>query len=242
MKALILNSGMGKRMGSLTSEHPKCMTVINKDDDTILSRQLKIISKYGIKDVVITTGLFDEVLMRYCNSLNLDINITFVKNPIYDKTNYIYSIHMAREKVEDDIILMHGDLVFSEEVYNMVLNYDNSGMVVSRTKELPEKDFKAVIYKENDKPMIEKVGIEFFNNAITAQPLYKLDKGNWIKWLDKIQEFCDNGNTNCYAENAFNVLDRECKIEAIDIENKLCEEIDTIEDLEKVCAMLEMED
>ena len=58
MKALILNSGLGHRMGVLTSEHPKCMTEIT-NKDTILSRQLKLISAAGIKEVVMTTGYFN---------------------------------------------------------------------------------------------------------------------------------------------------------------------------------------
>lgn len=61
MKVLILNSGMGTRMGVLTKEHPKCMTDIS-NVDTILSRQLKIIEKNQIVDVVMTTGYFEDVL------------------------------------------------------------------------------------------------------------------------------------------------------------------------------------
>lgn len=92
MKALILNSGLGHRMGKLTQEHPKCMTDIS-DKDTILSRQLKELVRVGIDDVVITTGYFDKVLEDYCKSLNLPLNFTFVNNPIYDSTNlYIPSI------------------------------------------------------------------------------------------------------------------------------------------------------
>lgn len=64
MKALILNSGLGHRMGVLTSEHPKCMTEIS-GTDTILSRQLKLVSESGITDVVITTGYYDDVLVNY---------------------------------------------------------------------------------------------------------------------------------------------------------------------------------
>lgn len=95
MKALILNSGLGSRMGVLTSEHPKCMTEISVQE-TILSRQLKQIADAGIVNVVITTGYYDDVLVSYCNSLDLPLTFTFVKNPIYDKTNYIYSIYCAR--------------------------------------------------------------------------------------------------------------------------------------------------
>ena len=96
MKALILNSGLGSRMGVLTSEHPKCMTEISATE-TILSRQLKQIAAAGITEVVMTTGLFDSVLVNYCNSLDLPLHYTFVKNPVYDKTNYIYSIFCAKD-------------------------------------------------------------------------------------------------------------------------------------------------
>ena len=91
MKALILNSGLGSRMGALTSEHPKCMTEISSRD-TILSRQLRQIANAGIEEVVMTTGYYDGVLVKYCQDLELPVHFTFVNNPIYDKTNYIYSI------------------------------------------------------------------------------------------------------------------------------------------------------
>ena len=96
MKALILNSGLGHRMGVLTSEHPKCMTEVSATD-TILSRQLRIIASYGITEVVMTTGYFDEILVNYCKSLNLPLHYTFINNPLYNTTNYIYSIYCAKE-------------------------------------------------------------------------------------------------------------------------------------------------
>ena len=111
MKALILNSGLGHRMGDITKTHPKCMTEI-AGNETILSRQLKLLSKVGIKEIVMTTGYFDQILIDYCKSLKLPLKFHFVNNPIYATTNYIYSIYCARNELEDDIVLMHGDLVF----------------------------------------------------------------------------------------------------------------------------------
>lgn len=146
MRALILNSGMGKRMGALTGEHPKCMTEIN-GRETILSRQLKLLQQCGITEVIMTTGLFNKVLVDYCNSLNLPLQFTFVMNPVYDKTNYIYFIYLAIAHLDDDIILMHGDLVFELGILQDVLKQNNSCMTVSTTIPLPPKDFKAVIKK-----------------------------------------------------------------------------------------------
>ena len=237
MKVIILNSGLGTRMGVLTSEHPKCMTEISSKD-TILSHQLKQIVDAGITEVVMTTGAFDSILVNYCQSLDLPLHFTFVKNPVYDKTNYIYSIYCAREHLkDDDIILMHGDLVFENEVFDKVVSSETSCMTVSSTLELPEKDFKAVI-KDG---MVQKVGIEFFNDAMAAQPLYKLKKDDWNKWLDNIVAFCesdDEKKRKVYAENALNELNGACNIAALDVQNMLCSEIDNPEDLAVVSGKL----
>ncbi len=232
MKALILNSGLGHRMGVLTSEHPKCMTEIS-GKDTILSRQLKLIEAAGIKEVVMTTGYYNEILVNYCHSLGLSLHYTFVNNPVYDKTNYIYSIYCAKEVLkDDDIVLMHGDLVFEQGIFEEVISSPVSCMTVSSTLPLPEKDFKAVI--KNGR--ITAVGIEFFTDALSAQPLYKLTANDWKVWLDEICAFCESDNRKCYAENAFNKVSDECKIYPFDVKDALCAEIDTPEDLAVVSA------
>ena len=233
MKALILNSGMGSRMGVLTSEQPKCMTEISANE-TILSRQLKLLADVGITDVVMTTGLFDSVLENYCQSLELPIHYTFVRNPAYKDTNYIYSIYCAREYLDDEIILMHGDLVFEHEVLEKVVSSSVSCMPVSSTLPLPEKDFKAVT-KDG---IVQKVGVEFFNEAMATQALYHLRKEDWNLWLDRIVAFCESGNTTVYAENALNELKGAANIHALDVQDLLCAEIDNPEDLTMVSAKL----
>ena len=212
MKALILNSGLGSRMGVLTSEHPKCMTEISAND-TILSRQLKLLAEAGITEVVMTTGYFDDVLVNYCKSLELPLNISFINNPLYTETNYIYSIYCAREALQDDgVVLMHGDLVFEYSVLEDLL--------------------------ANEKSCIKAVGIEFFDSAMEAQALYKLNKEDWKIWLDKICEFCESDKRKCYAEVALNEITDECIIEAYDVKNRLCTEIDNPEDLAVVKSKL----
>ena len=233
MKALILNSGLGSRMGILTSNHPKCMTEINSKD-TILSRQLKQIVHSGIKEVVITTGYYDEVLINYCESLDMPLQFHFIKNPIYDNSNYIYSIYCAKDFLDDDIVLMHGDLVFETEVFDKLLLSESSCMAVSSTLPLPQKDFKAQI---KDGKVI-RVGIDLFTDVIEAQALYKLNKEDWKLWLHEIIEFCEKGNTHVYAEEALNALEGRANIMAMDVGDLLCSEVDTPEDLLLVSTKL----
>ncbi len=235
MKALILNSGLGHRMGVLASEHPKCMTEVSKTD-TILSRQLRLIAEAGITEVVMTTGYFDKILVNYCNSLELPLHFTFVNNPIYDKTNYIYSIYCAREVLTDeDVILMHGDLVFESNVLEGIIHSSISCMACSSTLDLPEKDFKSVVRDG----LVKAVGVEFFTDAMASQALYKLNKSEWNKWLGNIIVFCESGDeakTKCYAEEAFNEISEDIPVYAYDFKDNLCAEIDNPEDLAVVSA------
>ena len=222
-------------MGVITNDHPKCMTEISVKD-TILSRQLRQLVSFGIGEVVMTTGYYDKVLEDYCDALHLPLRFTFVNNPLYDKTNYIYSIYCAREQLkDDDIILMHGDLVFESLVLEAVMDSPVSCMAVSSTLPLPEKDFKAV----TEGGRIEKIGIEFFNRAMAAQPLYKILKDDWLAWLGNIEKFCESDNRKVYAEAAFNEVSDRCRIYPCDVKDMLCAEIDTPEDLETVSRKVE---
>lgn len=213
-------------MGKLTTDAPKCMTELS-GGETILSRQLKQLCESGIDQVVMTTGYCDNVLVNYCQNLNLPLTITFVKNPDFQDTNYIYSIYCAREYLEDDLLLIHGDLVFENAVLDAVIGSEESCMVVSSKQPLPEKDFKAVIQNKQ----ILKVGVDFFDGAMAAQPLYKLRKKDWLAWLHRMIVFCENGKTRCYGEDALNEVAMDCEIHPLDIEEQLCSEMDNAEDL-----------
>lgn len=105
-------------------------------------------------------------------------------------------------------------------------------MTVSSTLPLPKKDFKAVIHNNQ----VIKIGVEFFNEAMAAQPLYLLRRNDWTVWLDKIVEYCESDQVTCYAENAFNEVSDRCIIRPIDVRNLLCSEIDNTEDLAVVSS------
>ncbi|MBP3197648.1 MAG: iron-containing alcohol dehydrogenase, partial [Butyrivibrio sp.] len=232
MKALILNSGMGTRMGVLAADQPKCMTEV-WGAQTIIQRQLEQLYEYGITEVVITTGAHDEVLQDYIKSLSLPMNIVFVYNEKFRETNYIYSIYCAKEYLHDEIILMHGDLVFENTVLELLINSKKSCMAVSSTLQLPKKDFKAVL----DGDRIKKIGIDFFDNSVAAQPAYYLKRQDWELWLSEIEKYCESGDEakrKCYAENAFNNISDNCELYTLDVGDMLCNEVDTPEDLSEV--------
>ncbi len=233
MKALILNSGLGKRMGKYTEANPKCMVPLT-EEETIVARQLRMLEKAGISEVLMTTGPYAELLEEHIKSMGLSLNIRYVNNPKYNETNYIYSIYLAKEYLEDEIILMHGDLVFEDAVLRQIVQSEKSCMTVSSTIPIPEKDFKAVL-KDGK---IRAVGIEFMEDSVAAQPLYHFTKEDWCVWLDAIKAFCEAGEVNCYAENAFNQVSGQMALYPYDFKNLLCMEVDKEEDLMEVRKLL----
>ena len=164
MKALILNSGLNSRMGDFNLEHLKCMTEISSNE-SIMSRQLKMIADSGIKEVVITTGSYDGVLVKYCQSLNLPIHFIFVNNPIDDQTNSIYSIYCAKDYLDDDIILMDGNLVFENEIFDRMIASSVSCMAVSSSLSLSDENFKVQVIGG----VVKRVGVTIFNESVKAK-------------------------------------------------------------------------
>lgn len=234
MKALILNSGLGSRMAEITTNTPKCMTKISTED-TILSRQLKQVMNVGVREIIITTGAFADVLIDYVQGLELPLKITFVNNPDYEETNYIWSIYQAREYLHDDILLLHGDLVCEDEAFFQIAESAQSVVATSSTIPLPQKDFKAVI---DDKGKIRSIGVEFFAQVVASQPLYRLKNRDWEIWLQEIQNFCERDERSCYAEAALNKVAGAMGLYALDLKNLLCQEVDTPEDLQAVSSRL----
>ena len=232
MKAIIFNSGLGNRMGEFTQNNHKSMAPVT-NGETIFHRQLRLLSAEGIKDFIITTGPFEDQLKAEAAKFP-ELNFTFVRNDIYNKTNYIYSMFLARDYINDDMIFLHGDLVFNRKLLHDVLNCsDKNTATVNFKKALPEKDFKGRVI---DGKVVE-VSIKIFDeNCFAFQPMYKLEKATASAWVGKVVEFIHKGEDKCYAENALNEIFPALNIRAFSYENYYIDEIDNLDDHARVTA------
>lgn len=121
MQAIILAAGMGKRLQGLTKNNTKCMVKVN--GITMIERSLRILDKKHLSRIVIVVGYKGENLIEFIDSLNIVTPVCYIKNQIYDKTNNIYSLALAKEYLcSDDTLLLESDLVFEEEVIDLLLN------------------------------------------------------------------------------------------------------------------------
>ena len=159
MKALIFNSGIGHRLGKLTENNPKCMLKLY-NGESIFERQIRLLSSCGIKEIIVTTGPFADQLYEVAKHFP-EVKFEFVSNPDYKNTNYIVSMDEANEFLDDDILMLHGDLVFNRNLLIKLINDSHdSACLFNETMALPEKDFKGRIVDG----LLKEVSIDIFDD------------------------------------------------------------------------------
>ena len=129
MQALILAAGTGSRLGKHTKENTKCMLEIN--GSTLIEQALDKLNNIGIKKLILVVGYKKENLIAHLGNKYKNIEIEYVENPIYDTTNNIYSLYLAKEQLaQDDTILLESDLLFEEKIIANLINDKRPSLAV----------------------------------------------------------------------------------------------------------------
>lgn len=236
MNAVILNSGVGRRLGELTADRPKCLLDLG-GGETVLDRQLRLLAGHGPLHVIMTTGPFATRLQAHVASRFPRLAVTWVHNPLFDSTNYIYSLHLARPHIRGGGLLLHGDMVFSAAALSRLAGAPGANTVLARRSEpLPEKDFTGRIVAGR----VVEIGVGVRGpGCLEIMPVYRLSAGGWSAWLDEIARWVDSGRTGVYAEDAFNRIATAMDLHPVRLGNRLCMEIDTASDLREARRRVE---
>ena len=129
MQGLILAAGMGKRLKELTQDNTKCMVKVN--GVRLIDRVLEQLAKLGLKRTVLVTGYKGAKLRKHVGRKWEGMKIDYIDNPIYDKTNNIYSLALAADElVKDDTLLVESDLIFEDAIFEKVLKDPHPNVAV----------------------------------------------------------------------------------------------------------------
>lgn len=242
MQAIILAAGMGKRLKELTQNNTKCMVKVN--GVTLIDRMLHQLDKHHLSRIVIVAGYKGRELIDYIGTLGIQTPIVFVDNLIYNKTNNIYSLALAKNYLcEEDTLLLESDLIFEDSVIETLLGdprntlalvdkYESwmDGTCVKLGKDdsieafVPGKNFKFNEIKEYYKT----VNIYKFSRQFSAT--------HYVPFLDAYSKALGN---NEYYEQVLRVITMldDPEINAKRLDGQLWYEIDDIQDLDIASSM-----
>ena len=238
MQAIILAAGMGRRLGDLTKENTKCMVPVN--GVRLIDRLLGQLSGLSLRRVIIVVGYKGQELKDYIGHRYDDqLKIAYAENPIYDKTNNIYSLSLVKRQLqEDDTLLIESDLIFSDSLFQMIIAdpYPNLALVAKYESWMdgtmvrldadnnivnfvPKKAFK---YEDIDS-YYKTVNIYKFSRDFSQQ-----------KYVPFLEAYCHALGNNEYYEQVLRVITLldNAELKALPIGKEKWYEIDDIQDLD----------
>lgn len=238
MQAIILAAGMGKRLGELTHNNTKCMVKVC--GITLIDRMLTQLSKINLNRVIIVVGyegnkLIDYIGNRYENQLKIE----FIENPIYDKTNNIYSLALAKYKMqEDDTLLLESDLIFEEQILSLLIeNKEPNLALVAKYEAWMDGTMVTIDNEFNIINFIPKSAFKYedINIYYKTVNIYKFSKEfskeQYIPFLDAYSKVMGNNEYYEQVLRVLTILDRT-GLKALPIGKEKWYEIDDMQDLD----------
>ena len=237
MQAVILAAGMGKRLKELTQDNTKCMVKVN--GVTLIDRLLHQIERQNCSRIIIVVGYKGQKLIDYIGTLDIQTPIVYINNPIYDKTNNIYSLALAKDwLVMDDTLLFESDLIFEDSVLEALVA-DPRDTLALVDKYESWMDGTCVKLGEDDSIEAFVPGKKFRFNEIKdyykTVNIYKFSKHfsetHYVPFLDAYQSALGK---NEYYEQVLRVITMldEPVIKAKRLSGQRWYEIDDIQDLD----------
>ena len=236
MQAIILAAGMGRRLGKYTRDNTKCMLPVN--GVRLIDRMLEQLCLLNLSRVIIVIGykgreLMDHIGNRYDNRLSIE----YSENPVYDKTNNIYSLALVKDKmIEDDTLLIESDLILDDSLFRMLIDnpYPNLALVAKYESWMDGTMVR--INSENDivnfvpKKAFKYSEVDSYYKTVNV---YKFSKDFSSKvYVPFLDAYCKVMGNNEYYEQVLRVITLldQANLKALPIGDKPWYEIDDIQD------------
>ena len=238
MQAIILAAGMGRRLGEYTKDNTKCMVSVN--GVKLIDRVLSQLSGLSLRRVVIVVGYKAQNLIDYIgNRYDDKLHIEYVNNPIYDRTNNIYSLALAKEQLqEDDTLLIESDLIYDDGVFELLLSNPHPDLaLVARYESWMDGTMVRI---DDDYNIIDFVSKEAFSfkdvdSYYKTVNIYKFSKEfSHTKYVPFLDAYCKAMGNNEYYENVLRIITflNEHSLKALPITHEKWYEIDDKQDLD----------
>ncbi|MDP8314023.1 MAG: phosphocholine cytidylyltransferase family protein [Candidatus Celaenobacter antarcticus] len=239
--AIILAAGRGSRLKEQTLEKPKPMTHVN--NITIIDNLIYELNNQKIKNIVVVTGYMSQKLEKHLQAYHNDTNIIFVENEIYDSTNNIYSLWLAKDYMENGFFLFEADIFCDESLICELVHYPHHNLIVV---DQFKKGMDGTVVELTSDGLVKEMylkrhqgeGFSFYKKYKTVN-FYKFSGHYSHKYLiPKMENHIKRDDVNVYYEQIIKEdIDEGHSFYALETGDNRWWEIDTPEDLEKARSM-----
>ena len=247
MQAIILAAGMGKRLGDLTRNNTKCMVKVN--GVPLIDRALTQLSRLDLSRVILVIGYEGDKLRAHVGESYKGLKITYIENPVYDKTNNIYSLSLAKKELqEDDTLLIESDLIFEGQLLDKLVNnpYPNLALVDKYETWMDG----TMVKLDDDNNIVNFVPKKAFrydevDSYYKTVNIYKFSrdflKNSYVPFLEAYTKALGNNEYYEQVLRVITLLDK-CDLKALPLEGEKWYEIDDIQDLDIAETIFASED
>lgn len=247
MQAIILAAGMGRRLGELTNNNTKCMLEVN--GKKLITRALDALDRVGITNVILVVGYKYENVQKLIGHKYKNITIDYVVNNVYDKTNNIYSLYLAKDYLlKDDTLLLESDLIFEDKVIDKILNDTHSNIALVDKYESWMDGTVVTLDEENRiKDFITKSQFKYsdIDKYYKTVNIYKFSKEfSSTHYVPFLEAYCHALGNNEYYEQVLKVIALldDSPLTALPLKGEKWYEIDDIQDLDIASSIFEESD
>ena len=222
MKAIIMAAGVGKRLYALNINKPKCL--INIGSTTLIRRSVNLLLNKGISDITVIVG-FKGHLIR--NELNNDV--TYFENPDFHKTNSIKSLWYAKDLLEDDVLLLNGDLYYEHDILDYAINQTNPVVMLADSTRIDNADYRFG-FSGNQ---INRFGKHLTNQETNGEyiGIVRIDQSFIKTFKQALEEMIISGKSNVWWEDVlYSFIEKNIPIHYFDVAGTFWSEVDTLQD------------
>ncbi len=222
MKAIIMAAGEGKRLYALNINKPKCL--INIGSTTLIHRSVNLLLSKGISDITVIVG-FKGHLIR--NELNNDV--AYFNNPDFHKNNSIKSLWYAKDLLEDDVLLLNGDLYYEHDILDYAINQTNPVVMLADSTRIDNADYRFG-FSGNQ---INRFGKHLSNQETDGEyiGIVRIDKSFIKTFKQALEEMIISGKSNVWWEDVlYSFIGKNVPIHYFDVAGTFWSEVDTLQD------------
>ena len=222
MKAIIMAAGVGKRLQALNINKPKCL--IKVGSETLIRRSVNLLVNKGISDITVIVGFMAHLIR---NELNNDV--TYFENPDFHSTNSIKSLWYAKDLLEDNVLLLNGDLYYEHVILDYAINQTNPVVMLADSTRIDNADYRFSFSGDQ----INQFGKHLTNHETDGEyvGIVRIDQRFIKTFKQALEEMITSGKSNIWWEDVlYSFIEKRIPIHYFDVAGTFWSEVDTLQD------------